>query len=81
MIEVNIYLWIGIIVGLVFSVVYISSLIKRLNQLEEVFVASIDLIGMDIVALDTKQQKDKDQIKMEVDTIRTFLEEKYGNNK
>lgn len=54
MIEVNIYLWIAIIICLVFSVVYINHLLKRVRVIEATFTASMELITSDMIKIEDK---------------------------
>ena len=79
MIEVNIYLWIGLIVGLVFCVVYISNLNNRLKKLEAIFVASMAAVAQDVMALEDKIQTNTDEdneIREDFDNLKEWINDK-----
>ena len=79
MIEVNIYLWVGLIVGLVFCVVYISNLNNRLKKLEAIFVASMAAVAQDVMALEDKIQTNTDEdneIREDFDNLKEWINDK-----
>ena len=79
MIEVNIYLWVGLIVGLVFCVVYISNLNNRLKKLEAIFVASMAAGAQDVMALEDKIQENTDEdneIREDFDNLKEWINDK-----
>ena len=79
MIEVNIYLWVGLIVGLVFCVVYISNLNNRLKKLEAIFVASMAAVAQDVMALEDKIQENTDEdneIREDFDNLKEWINDK-----
>ena len=79
MIEVNIYLWVGLIVGLVFCVVYINNLNNRLKKLEAIFVASMAAVAQDVMALEDKIQENTDEdneIREDFDNLKEWINDK-----
>ena len=77
MVEVNLYLWIGLIVGLVFSIVYINALLRRMKHLEVTFMTSMQLITNDMLQIEDKINN----LNSNQETISAWLEEKFNKQK
>ena len=79
MVEVNLYLWIGLIVGLVAGLVYILDLQKRMKRMELLFAISMENVAADMVQVDDAIQKiteGSNKFADDLENLRDYVNEK-----
>ena len=79
MVEVNLYLWIGLIVGLVAGLVYILDLQKRMKRMELLFAISMENVAADMIQVDDAIQKITEGSNKFADDLENLRD--YVNNK
>ena len=79
MVEVNLYLWIGLIVGLVAGLVYILDLQKRMKRMELLFAISMENVAADMIQVDDAIQKITEGSNKFADDLENLRD--YINNK
>ena len=79
MVEVNLYLWIGLIVGLVAGLVYILDLQKRMKRMELLFAISMENVAADMIQVDDAIQKiteGSNKFADDLENLRDYVNEK-----